>query len=69
MFGWLIFVPLALNVLLVVGGIGILLKTIWGYYLLMTILYLLFLMFPIGSIVSYKLLGYIERNNIKALMY
>jgi Zn-dependent protease with chaperone function len=49
----------------VVTGIGILRRTRWGYYLLKSILYLLFLSFPIGTFISYKSLKFMKKNSIK----
>jgi len=47
-------------------GIGILTRREWGYYLFKSFLYVMFLAFPIGTIISYKSLGYMKRNNIKS---
>ena len=49
------------------GGIGILLKKIWGFYIFKSFLYVLFLGFPIGTYIAYKFLDYIKRNNLKNL--
>jgi hypothetical protein len=48
-------------------AIGLLIRKQWGYYLFKFFLYVLFLAFPIGTIVSYKSLTYIKRNDIKDL--
>jgi hypothetical protein len=48
-----------------ITGIGILARREWGYYLFKSFLYVMFLAFPIGTIISYKSLGYMKRNNIK----
>ena len=52
-----------------ITGIGLLARKPWGYYLFKCFLYVLFLAFPIGTIVSYKSLSYIKRNGIKSLFY
>jgi putative copper export protein len=46
-------------------GIGMILKTKWGYILFKTFLYLALLAFPIGTVISYITLSYIKKNNIK----
>lgn len=48
-------------------GIGILARKIWGYYLFKFFLYVLFLAFPIGTVVAYKSLSYMKKNDIKDL--
>jgi hypothetical protein len=50
-----------------ITGIGILSQKRWGYYLFKFFLYILLLGFPIGTLISYKSLSYIRRNNIKEL--
>jgi hypothetical protein len=48
-------------------GIGILSQRKWGYFLFKFFLYSLLLAFPVGTIVSYKALKYMKKNNIRAL--
>jgi len=48
-----------------VTGIGMIKLTRWGYYLFKIFLYLLLISFPIGTIISYRTLSYMKRNNIK----
>jgi FtsH-binding integral membrane protein len=50
-----------------ITGIGILVRRQWGYYLFKLFLYVLLLAFPIGTIISYKTLTYIKKNNIRSL--
>jgi hypothetical protein len=50
-----------------ITGIGILSQKRWGYYLFKVFLYVLLLAFPIGTLIAYKSLSYIKRNNIKEL--
>lgn len=50
-----------------ITGIGILARKRWGYFLFNFFLYVLLLAFPIGTIISYKSLRYIESNNIQNL--
>jgi len=52
-----------------ITGVGILARTKWGYYLLKGFLYLLFLAFPIGTIISYSSLRYIKKENIRDLFF
>ena len=58
---------LGISIWYLITGVGILTRKIWGYYLLKFFLYTLLLVFPIGTIISYKSLKYMEKNNIKAL--
>ncbi len=44
--------------------IGILRKTVWGYYIFKSLLYLMLPTLPMG-IVSYKYLKYIKKNDLK----
>lgn len=46
-------------------GIGILKRTLWGYYLFRSILCLLFISFPIGTFISYKSLRFMKKHRIK----
>lgn len=46
-------------------GIGIFLRTIWGFYLLKTYLYILILGIPIGTLIARYVLAHIRENNIK----
>jgi len=50
-----------------VAGIGILFRRKWGYYLLKFVVYILFLSFPIGTVISYSSLKYMKKNNVKEL--
>jgi len=50
-----------------ITGIGIITHQKWGYYLFKFFLYVLFLAFPIGTVIAYKSLAYIKRNDIKNL--
>ena len=57
---------ITVSLLYLVTGIGILARKEWGYYLFKFFLFALFLAFPIGTIISYKSLGYMKRNDIKS---
>ena len=46
-------------------GLGVIKMTKWGYYLFKVFLYLLFLSFPIGTIISYRTLSNMKKNDIK----
>jgi hypothetical protein len=46
-------------------GICLLTRKIAGYYSLKLVLYVLLIGFPIGTIISYKLLKYIKKHNVK----
>jgi hypothetical protein len=48
-------------------GIGILLRSKWGYFFFKSFLYILLLGFPIGTFIAYASLKYIKRNDIKTL--
>src|SRR4030043_1580825 len=48
-------------------GIGILLRTKWGYFFLKSFLYFLLLWFPIGTFIAYASLKYMKKNHIKTL--
>jgi hypothetical protein len=48
-------------------GVGILLRSKWGYFLFKFFLYILLLGFPVGTFIAYKSLRYIKRNDIKPL--
>jgi hypothetical protein len=48
-------------------GIGILLRSKWGYFFFKFFLYVLLLGFPICTFVAYKSLKYMKRNDIKTL--
>jgi uncharacterized membrane protein YfcA len=50
-----------------ITGVGVLTRRKWGYYLFKIFLYVLLLAFPIGTLIGYKSLKYIKRNNIKRL--
>jgi hypothetical protein len=62
---WFVVIGALQIFLFLFGGIGIILKRIWGYYFIKIILYLLFPAFPIGTLVSIQMLRYIRNNNIK----
>jgi hypothetical protein len=47
------------------GGIGVLLKKVWGFYIFKSYLYILILGVPIGTYIAVKMLGYIKRNKLK----
>lgn len=46
-------------------GVGVLLRARWAYWLLKGFLYLLLLGFPIGTWISFKLLAYMKRSDLK----
>lgn len=52
-------------VLYAVTGIGLIVRTRWGYALLKCSLYLLYLAFPVGTVLSYVALSYARRHGIK----
>jgi len=49
------------------AGVGILLRSKWGYFFFKSFLYFLLLGFPIGTFIAYASLKYIKRNHIKTL--
>ncbi len=46
-------------------GVGVVLRTRWGYFLFMLFLYVTLLAFPIGTIISYLTLKYMSKHHIK----
>ncbi len=48
-----------------IGGLGVVMRKPWAYYVLKLILYSLLIAFPIGTLISVKMLNYIKKNNIK----
>jgi len=46
-------------------GVGVVLRTKWGYFLFKAFLYLMLLGFPIGTIISYVGLSYMKRHQLK----
>jgi len=63
------YVEITISTWFLSAGIGLFARKKWGYYLFKTFLYFLFLCFPIGTIISYKSLMYIKKNNIKSLFF
>ena len=53
----------------IITGLGVIKSTKWGYYLFKLFLYLLFICFPIGTLISYKTLSYMKKNNIKRYFF
>jgi predicted MFS family arabinose efflux permease len=52
-----------------ITGVGILSMKKWGYYLFKFFLYFLIIVFPIGTIVSYKSLKFIKKNKIRDMYF
>ena len=50
-------------------GLGVIKLTKWGYYLFKIFLYLLLICFPIGTLISYKTLKYMKKNDIKSYFF
>jgi hypothetical protein len=48
-----------------IGGVGVVMRKPWAYYVLKIILYWLLIAFPIGTVISVKMLNYIKKNKIK----
>jgi hypothetical protein len=46
-------------------GTCVLMKSIWGFYILKAYLYVLYIAFPIGTVIAHKSLRYIDKNNVK----
>lgn len=63
------YIGIVIAIWYLVTGIGILSMRRWGYYLFKFFLYILFLAFPIGTIISYRSLKYIKDNNIRDLYF
>jgi hypothetical protein len=49
------------------AGVGVLLRSKWGYFIFKSFLYLSLLCFPISTFIAYKSLKYTKRNDIKTL--
>ncbi len=62
---WFIVVGLLQILLFLIGGVGIVMRKSWAYYILKLILYWLLIAFPIGTLISVKMLKYVKKNNIK----
>ena len=56
---------LVISIYYLATGIGILFRKLWGYYLLKSFLYDLFLGFPIGTFIALKSLKFMKDNSIK----
>lgn len=46
-------------------GVGVMRLTKWGYFLFKLFLYVFFVAFPIGTIISYITLSYMRKHQIK----
>ncbi len=56
---------IAVNLFYFLTGVGVILRMKWGYFLFKVFLYLMFLAFPIGTVISYVTLSYMKRHKIK----
>ena len=56
---------LVVSFLHIFAGIGVILKTRWGFYALKIFLYSLYFMVPISTYVAIKTLKYIKTHNIE----
>lgn len=61
----LFYLATGVNIAYFLTGLGVVLLKKWGYILFKLFLYLLFLAFPIGTIISYLTLKYMKRHQIK----
>ena len=63
------FLPLYITgpivMLYMVTGVGLIARTRWGYALLKCFVYVLFLAFPVGTVLSYLALSYMRRHGIR----
>lgn len=48
-----------------ISGLGILLRKKWGFILMKLYLYILYLGFPLGTLLAIRILSYIKENEIK----
>lgn len=55
----------ALDIVYFLIGLGVVLLKKWAYFPFKLFLYVLFLAFPIGTIISYVTLSYMRRHQIK----
>jgi len=56
---------IAVHLFYLFTGVGVVLRTKWGYFLFKVFLYLMLLAFPIGTIISYLALSYMKKHKIK----
>ncbi|MFQ5850523.1 MAG: hypothetical protein ACE5JU_08035 [Candidatus Binatia bacterium] len=61
----LFYFTIAVNIIYLLTGLGVVFLKKWGYILFKLFLYLLFLAFPIGTIISYVTLQYMRRHQVK----
>jgi len=50
-------------------GFGIILRKPWGYYLLKSVLYALYVGWPLGTMLAKWVLEYITKNEIKVFFF
>ena len=62
---WFIVLGYIQSLTFLIGGVGVVMRKPCAYYVLKIILYWLLIFFPIGTLISVKMLNYIKKNNIK----
>ena len=62
---WFIVVGVIQILAFLIGGVGIIMRKPWAFYILKLILYWLLIAFPIGTLISVKMLRYMKKNNTK----
>jgi hypothetical protein len=62
---WFIVLGVIQVLTFLIGGVGVIMRKPWAYYVLKLILYWFLIAFPIGTLISVKMLNYIKKNNIK----
>jgi hypothetical protein len=63
--GWMLAFILGNTLFYLLTGLGVIVQKKWGYWFLKLWLYMLFLAFPIGTVISYMFLRYIKKHEIK----
>lgn len=56
---------MGVNIFYFLAGVGLLIRQKWGYFLFKLFLYMTFLGFPIGTLISYVTLSYMKRHQLK----
>ena len=60
----LLFVIIVISISQVILGFGVVLKRLWGFYLLKFVLNCLYVAFPLGTLIAHRTLKYIDEYNI-----
>jgi len=64
---WWLYFFTAIAVFYLVGSIGLVNRSILGYYALLVFLSVLLVSFPIGTVLAVRTLRYMKRNSVRSL--